>query len=84
MAQALIDRETLDKDEVEALLEGRWEDYLATEAVADAAADAAAVAAGEPKPKHLRGKKAAAAETPTEEPPADEQPPAGAEPVTTG
>jgi len=81
MAQALIDRETIDKDEVAALLEGRWEEYLATEAIADAAADAAAVAAGEPKPKHLRGKKAAAEEAPAEEPPADEQPPAGAEPV---
>jgi len=83
MAQALIDRETIDKDEVAALLEGRWEEYLAAEAIADAAADAAAVAAGEPKPKHLRGKKAAAAETPAEDHPADEQPPVGAEPVTT-
>jgi cell division protease FtsH len=69
MAQALIDRETLDKDEVEALLEGRWDEFLATEAVADAAEDAAAVAAGEPKPKHLRGRKAAAPEAPAEGPP---------------
>jgi len=31
MANALIDRETLDKDELEALLEGRWAEYLADE-----------------------------------------------------
>jgi cell division protease FtsH len=55
MAQALVDRETLDKDEVEALLEDHWDEYLANEAVADAAA----VAAGEPKPDRKRGKKKA-------------------------
>jgi cell division protease FtsH len=76
MAQALIDRETIDKEEVAALLEGRWEEYLATEAAADAEADAKALAAGEPKPKHARKK---AAETPKDEPPTAE-----ATPVTTG
>jgi cell division protease FtsH len=64
MAQALIDRETLDKDEVEALLSGHWEEFLAAEAVSDAAEDAAAAAAGGPKPQRGRRKKGESAETP--------------------
>ena len=32
MAQALVDRETLDKDAVAALLNGHWDEYLANEA----------------------------------------------------
>ena len=72
MAGALIDRETLDKDEVQALLEGRWGDYLAKEAAADAAVEAS----GEQKPEHSPGRKKKA--TPTE-PPAETGP--SAEPV---
>jgi cell division protease FtsH len=52
MAQALIDRETLDKDELDAIFEDRWDEYLKTEAEADAAA-----APGADKPKRARRKK---------------------------
>jgi cell division protease FtsH len=65
MAQALIDRETLDKDEVEALLEGRWDEYLKAEAAAIPPAEPEA----KPKAERKRGKKVAA-----------EQPPAGTGP----
>ena len=83
MAQALIDRETLDKDEVGALLSGHWEEFLAAEAVSDAAEDAAAAAAGGPKPQRGRRKKGESAETPPASglptppmPPAPSAPPA--------
>jgi cell division protease FtsH len=33
MADVLVERETIDKDELEALLDGRWEEYLAEEKV---------------------------------------------------
>ncbi len=53
MAQALIDRETLGKDEVEALLEDRWDEYLAKEAEAAAAG----TPESEPKTGRTRAKK---------------------------
>jgi len=71
MADALIDRETLDKDEVAALLEGRWDAYLVTEAEADAAAEAA----GEAKPQRGHHAKIEALA------PSEPSTPAGAEPV---
>ena len=83
MAQALIDRETLDKDEVEALLSGHWEEFLAAEAISDAAEDAAAAAAGGPKPQRGRRKKGESVEAPPASglptppmPPAPSAPPA--------
>jgi cell division protease FtsH len=72
MAQALIDRETLERDEVDALLEDRWDAYLEQEAVKNAAAEAAGE---EPKPKRGRAKKADDAEAAVDQPPADAQPP---------
>ncbi|TLM71658.1 MAG: ATP-dependent zinc metalloprotease FtsH [Actinobacteria bacterium] len=63
MARVLIERETVDKEELAALLDGRWDEYLADEAVA---AEEAAAAAEE-HPKRARKKKA-------EEPPAPSAP----------
>ncbi len=37
MADVLVERETVDKDELEALLENRWDEFLVTEAAAKAA-----------------------------------------------
>jgi cell division protease FtsH len=54
MAKALIDRETLDKDELDAIFEDRWDEYLAKEAAANRAATPEAE-----KPKRTRRKKAA-------------------------
>ena len=73
MAHALVDRETLDKDEVEALLTDHWDEYLAAEAKADAAAEAA----GEQKKVHSPGKKTAAEKPPAQAPPAEPAPNAG-------
>jgi cell division protease FtsH len=66
MAVVLLERETVDKKELEALLSGEWEQYLADEAVRKAAAPKEEVADEE-------------AEAPPEEPPADssDEPPVG-------
>jgi cell division protease FtsH len=72
MANALIDRETLDKAELEALLEGRWDEYLLKEA-----ATAQTVSAPSPeKPKRVRKKKVEEPESPAG------QIPPNAEPIT--
>jgi cell division protease FtsH len=72
MAQALIDRETLDKDELDAIFGGTWEEYLAKETAEREAAEAEAAA---DKPKRTRRKKPDdAVVAPTEVPP-------GAEPI---
>ena len=42
MTEVLIERETVDKDELEALLENRWDEYLAQEAAATEAEPGAA------------------------------------------
>jgi cell division protease FtsH len=70
LAQALIDRETLDKGELDAIFGGIWDEYLAKEKVEQEAAAAAAEAAAAEKPKRTRRKKAeetviAPTETPT-------------------
>jgi cell division protease FtsH len=56
MAQALIERETLDKGELDAIFGGTWDEYLAQEEAARVAAEAAATAEAE-KPKRVRRKK---------------------------
>jgi cell division protease FtsH len=53
MAAVLIERETIDKDEILALLGGTWDDYLAKEKAEKEKAPAAA----EEKPKRTRKKK---------------------------
>jgi cell division protease FtsH len=55
MAQALIDRETLDKDELDAIFGGTWDEYLAKETADREAADESAKT---DKPKRTRRKKA--------------------------
>ncbi len=76
MAQALIDRETLDKDELEAIFTDTWAEYLAKEE-ADRAAAAAQAEAEAAKPKKPRRKTAGVTEvaSPTETP-------QGGEPIT--
>jgi cell division protease FtsH len=54
MAQALIDRETLDKDELDAIFGGTWDEYLAEETAKREAAETEAAAE---KPKRVRRKK---------------------------
>ena len=54
MARALIDRETLDKDELDAIFGGTWDEYLAKETAEHEAAEAEAAAE---KPKRVRRKK---------------------------
>jgi cell division protease FtsH len=54
MAQALIDRETLDKDELDAIFGGTWDEYLAKDTADREAAEAEAAA---DKPKRTRRKK---------------------------
>ena len=63
MADVLVERETVDKEELEALLDGRWAEYLEEEK-RRAAEEAAA-----PKPKSRKK-----AESAPEEPPADPRP----------
>jgi cell division protease FtsH len=65
MASVLIERETVDKDQLEALLDDRWAEYLVTEKAQEAAAAVAAA----PKPKRTRRK---AQEPPVESPPKPE------------
>jgi cell division protease FtsH len=77
MAQALIDRETLDKDELDAIFGGTWDEYLAKETAAREAAEADAAAE---KPKRTRRKKADADADAAGESPAEV--PLGAEPIT--
>ena len=54
MAQALIDRETLDKPELDAIFGGTWDEFLANEEAKRVAAEAEAAAE---KPKRTRRKK---------------------------
>jgi cell division protease FtsH len=75
MAQALIDRETLDKPELDAIFGGTWAEFLAKEAADKAAAEVNATA--EDKPKKTRRKKED--ESPVAAP---TEPPAGATPIT--
>ena len=71
MARVLIERETVDKDELQALLENKWDEQLAKEAAAQGAGDAQPEA-----PKRRRsGKAAGEAAAPPSVPPS-------AEPVT--
>jgi cell division protease FtsH len=56
MAQALIDRETLDKEELDAIFGGTWDAYLEKEEADRVAAEAAGVADID-KPKRIRRKK---------------------------
>jgi len=72
MAQALIDRETLDKDELEAILNERWDEHLAKEA-ADHEAAAQEEAKKPPRKKRVEGSKVAAP---------SELPEPGATPIT--
>jgi cell division protease FtsH len=65
IAGVLIERETVDKDQLQALLDDRWGEYLETEKAQQAAA-AEAVA---PKPRRTRRK---AQEPPAETPPTPE------------
>jgi cell division protease FtsH len=52
MADVLIERETVDRDELEALLDGKWDEYLVEEAEREAAAEAEAdVAADAEEPE---------------------------------
>jgi cell division protease FtsH len=76
MAQALIDRETLGKDELDAIFGGTWPEFLAKEEADRAAAAATAVTDAE-KPKRTRRKKDDG--TPVAAP---TEPPAGATPIT--
>jgi cell division protease FtsH len=57
MARVLVERETVDKDELEALLENKWDEQLAKEAAAEADGDA------QPEPpKRTRSSRAGAGE----------------------
>jgi len=70
MASVLIERETVDKDQLEALLDNTWDEYLAKEKAAEQQT-AAAAEADAPKPRRSRAK--------TQEPPAET--PSNPEPV---
>jgi len=54
MARALVDRETLDKDELDAIFGGTWDEYLAQE---QAKREAAETEGAAEKPKRTRRKK---------------------------
>jgi cell division protease FtsH len=73
MASVLIERETIAKDEIQALLDGHWDDYLANEQIKKSAA----VTPSDEKPKRSRRKKTEDADAPS----GGEAPP-NAEPVT--
>jgi len=74
MADVLVERETVDKDELEALLEGRWDEFLAGEAARKAAAEeeekAATRKSRRERKKGSEEAEAGATEEPTSEPPA--------------
>jgi cell division protease FtsH len=67
MSLVLIERETVDKLELEALLDDRWDEYLVTEAEAAAAA-AEAGDAEEPAEESAEDDRAAASTEPTDAP----------------
>ena len=77
MASVLIERETIAKDEIQALLEDRWDEYVANEPAEEPAEEPAAAGSGEEKPKRSRRKKSEDADAPS----GGEVPPT-AEPVT--
>jgi len=77
MAEVLIERETVDKDELEALLENRWDEYLEQEA---AAAEAESDEDVETAEEELADDERAAAEADTDS--AEEVP--GVPPAVTG
>jgi len=71
---SLVERETVDKDELEALLEGRWDEFLAGEAARKAAAEeeekAATRKSRRERKKGSEEAEAGATEEPPSEPPA--------------
>ncbi|MDO8964619.1 MAG: ATP-dependent zinc metalloprotease FtsH [Coriobacteriia bacterium] len=73
MASVLIERETVDKDQLQALLDDTWGEYLEREQAAGPSA-----AEAEPKPKRVRKKKAdVASDSPGDEIPPNAEPIAG-------
>ncbi len=71
MADVLIERETVDKEELAALLDNRWDEYLAKEKAAAPAAEAAE----KPKRRRTVRKKSDSGSTSTEVPPSAEPAP---------
>jgi cell division protease FtsH len=69
MADVLVERETVDKDQLEALLDGRWAEYLEEEKAREAAAP----------PAEPEAEVASEPSEPADDRPIVEVPPAGAE-----
>ena len=65
MAEVLVERETVDREELAALLENRWDEYLVEEAEKQAAAASAPELEAEPEPEEPASDRV----TPTPEPP---------------
>ncbi len=64
MAEVLVERETVDREELAALLENRWDEYLKEEAKREAEKPADEVAAAEPAPDEEASDRAAASPEP--------------------